>query len=105
MKFVRLFDSRFIAFAFLGENVQQHRLLLRLQKLKCPDQQRDIVPIDRPIVTQSKFLEDDARHNKGLDAFFDLMRELRYGFAGNRPNEIARFVVQMRKRWTGRDAV
>ncbi len=38
VKFVGLFNGRFVPFAFLGENVQQHRLFLRFQKLKCPDQ-------------------------------------------------------------------
>ena len=38
VKFVGLFNGRFVPFPFLGENVQQHRLVLRFQKLECPDQ-------------------------------------------------------------------
>ena len=73
-------DGRLVAFAFLGEDVQQHRLVLRLQKLEGPDEQRDVVPIDRAVVTQAEFFEDDARHEQVLDAFFDLVRELHRRF-------------------------
>jgi len=63
VKFVRLFDGRLVTFAFFGENVQQDWFLLRFQKLKCPDQQRDVVSVDRSVVTQAELLENDARHN------------------------------------------
>ena len=63
MKFVRLFDGRLVTFAFFGENVQENRFLLRFQKFKCPDQQRDVVPVDRSVVTQAELLENDAWHN------------------------------------------
>src|SRR5205814_3726518 len=105
MKFVRLFNGGLVAFAFLRENVEENRFLLGFQKLKCPDQQRDIVPINRTVVAQAQLLEDNARDNQPLYAFFDLMREFDRRFAGNRSDEIARFVVQMGKRWAGRDAV
>ena len=78
MKFIGLLESRRVSFAFLGENVQQNRLFLRFQKLKCPDEERDIVSIDRPVVTQSEFLKDDAGHQQALDAFLNFMRELRH---------------------------
>ena len=38
VKFVGLFNGRFVPFAFLRENVQQDRLFLCLQKFEGPDQ-------------------------------------------------------------------
>src|SRR5438477_246070 len=32
--------------------MQQHRLLLCFQKLKCPDEQRNIVTVNRSVITQ-----------------------------------------------------
>ncbi len=76
VKFIRLFDRRFVAFAFFRQNVKQHRLFLRFQKFKCPDQQRDIVSVDRPVITQSEFLENNARYDQAFDAFLDFVRKL-----------------------------
>src|SRR6516164_5382415 len=61
-KFVWLFNRRFVAFAFLGQNMQQHRLVLCFQKLERPNQQRHVVTVDRPVVAQSEFFKDYARH-------------------------------------------
>ena len=63
VKFVRLFNGRLIAPAFFGKNVEQNRLILRFQKLKCPNQQRDIVPIDWTVVPQPQFFENNTRHD------------------------------------------
>ena len=96
MKFIRLFDRRFVAFAFFGQNVQQHRLVLGFQEFKRADQKRDVVSVDRSVVAQSQLLEDHARDNQTFDAFLDLVRELHARFAENPFNEIPRFVVQVR---------
>ena len=75
---------------------KQHRLFLRLQKFECPDEQRNIVPVNWAVITQAQFFEDDARHEQAFDAFLDLMREVHAGFPKNRLDEIASFIVQMR---------
>ena len=74
MEFIRLLDRRFVALAFFGQNMQEHRLLLRLQKFKRADQQRDVVPINRAVIAQAEFLEDDARDKQTFNAFLDLVR-------------------------------
>ena len=61
-----LLERRLVAFAFLREDVQQDRLVLRLEKLEGPDEQRNVVPVDRAVVAQAEFLEDDARHEQVL---------------------------------------
>ena len=105
VKFVGLFNSRFVAFAFLGQNVQQHRLFLRLQKLEGPCQQRDIVAVDRSVIAQAEFFKNHARHEQTLDAFFHFVRELHAGLSENRLDEIARLIVQMRIGRIRHDAV
>ena len=47
-----------------------------LQKLEGPDEQRDVVAVDRAVITQAEFLEDDARQEQILHAFLDLVREV-----------------------------
>ena len=105
VKFVGLFNGRFVPFAFLGENVQQHRLFLRLQKLEGLCQQRDIVSIDGSVVAQTEFLENNAGYQQPLHAFFHFVRELHAGFSKNRLDEIARLIVQMRISGIRHDAV
>ena len=93
MEFIRLLERRRISLAFLSEDVKQHRLLLRLQKFKCPDEQRNVVSIDRSIIAQAELLKDDAWHDETFDAFLHFVCELNRIFAGDRPHEVARLVV------------
>ena len=76
MKLVRLGDGRLVAFALFGQDVEQHRLVLRLQKLEGLDEQRDIVPVDRAVIAQAELFEDDARHEQIFHAFLDFVREM-----------------------------
>ena len=105
VEFVRLLDRRLVAFAFLGQNVEQHRLVLRLQKFERPDEQRNVVAIDRSVITQTELLEDHARHEQAFHALLDFVRELHAGFPKDRLDEIARLLVQMRVGRVGDDAV
>src|SRR5215472_9568363 len=61
VEFIRLLKRWGVALAFLSENMQQDWFFLRFQKLECADEQRNIVPIDRAIVTQPQLFEDYAR--------------------------------------------
>ena len=76
--------------------MQQHRLVLGFQKFERPDEQRNIVAINRPVIAKSQLLKDHTRQNQTFDAFLNLVRKLHTGLAENRLNEAARFVVQMR---------
>src|ERR1700730_7642106 len=105
VKFIRLLNGRLITFAFFGQNVQQDRFILSLEKFKCANQQRNIVSINRAVVAQTQFFEDNARDDQTFNAFFDLMSEVGDGFSSDRLDESARLVVQMRVRRTSRDIV
>jgi uncharacterized lipoprotein YmbA len=96
VEFIRLLERWGVSLAFLGENVQQHRFFLRLQKFECPDEQRNIVPVNWTVITQAQFLEDDTRHEQAFDAFLHFVREVHAGFPKNRLDEIASLIVQMR---------
>ena len=54
------------------------------QEFECSNEQRNIVAIDRAVITQTELLEDHARHEQVLHAFFDLVREVQRGLAGDR---------------------
>ena len=76
--------------------MQHHRFFLRFQKLERFDQQRNIVPIDRPVITQPELFENHARHEQIFNAFLELMREMHCAFARDRFDKPARFFVQPR---------
>ena len=90
---------RLVAFALFGDDVEEHRLVLVLQKLEGLDQQRDVVAIDRTVIAQAEFLED-AR--SGTSRFFTpsstLCAKCAARFADDLFDESARLVVQMRRR-------
>ena len=81
VELVRLFQRRRVAFALLGQNVQQDRFVLRLQKLEGPDKQGNVMAIDRPVVAQAELLEHHARQQQVFDARLDFVGELCDGFA------------------------
>src|ERR1700722_11650698 len=95
MEFVRLFDSRRITSSFLGDDMQKYRLLLPFQKPKSPGQQRDIMAVDRAVVAQTEFFEDNARHKEMFHAFLDLRRKLLNELAADHFHELTRLCVQM----------
>ena len=64
VEFVRLRDRGLVAFAFLGQNMEQDRLVLRLEKFERADQQRNVVAVNRSVITQPKLFENYARHDQ-----------------------------------------
>ena len=54
MELVRLFDGRLVAFAFLGQDVQQDRLFLRLEKFESAGEKMDVVSVDRAVIAQAQ---------------------------------------------------
>ena len=75
--------------------MEQDRLILRLQKFECANEQRNIVTIDRSVVAQTELLENHTRHKQVFHAFFDLVRQVQRGLASDRPDEFARLFVQI----------
>ena len=105
MKLVRLGDGRLVALALFRQDVEQDRFVLLLQKFEGPGEQRNVVPIDRTVVTEAEFFEDDARQEKAFHAFLDLVREVQHALAGDRLDEAAGFFVQVRVGRIGHDVV
>src|ERR1700747_536734 len=105
VKFVRLRQRRRIPFPFLGNNVEQNRLLLALQKLEGTDQEGDIVPVYWSVIVQTKILKNNARQKEVLHTFFYLMGKLLCKFASNHFHELGRFLVQMTVGVVGYDPI
>src|SRR5437763_7646260 len=93
VELVGLGNGWLVAFAFLGQNMQQHRLILRLEKFKGFDEQRNIVSIDGTVVAQSKLLEDDAWYQMVLYAFLNIVRQVSSRLPGDGFHETPRFRV------------
>ena len=105
VEFVRLVEGRLVALALFREDVEQDRLVLRLQELEGPDEQRDVVAVDRAVVAEAELLEDDARQEQVLHAFLDLVRELQHALAADRLDKAAGLFVQVRVGRMGGDVV
>ena len=95
MKFVRLGNRRGIPLALLGDNVKQNRFVLPLEKLKGLNQQRNIMPINRPIIAETQIFKDHAWQDEVFDALFDLMNQLLCESATNHFHELCSLFVQM----------
>ena len=96
VKFVGLLQRGRVAFAFRGEDVQEHGLVLRFQELESAFEQRDIVPVDGAVVAQAEFLEDDAREQQIFHAGLDLVREVDCELSTDRLDELRGLFVQVR---------
>src|SRR5271165_2508981 len=95
MKFVRLGQGGRIALTLLRDDVEQNWFVLPLQKLKGLNEQRNIMPVDRSIITESKILKNDAWQNKVLNALFDLVNKLLCESATDHFHELGGLFVQM----------
>ena len=105
VEFVRLGDRGLVAFSFLRQDVEQHRLVLALEELESFHEQRNVVAVDRAVITQAQLLENHAGHEQVLHAFLDLVRELDRAPAGDRFDETPRLVVQSGVGRVGDDVV
>ena len=74
--------------------MKQHRLVLRLKKFERTDEQRNVVPVNRSVITQPELFKDHAGQEEILHAFFEPMRELDGALARDRFDEPARLVVE-----------
>ena len=61
-----MMDRRFQPLAFLGEHVDQHGDVAMLRELQILGEGLEIMPVDWPQITQSKFLEQGRLHEEVL---------------------------------------
>src|SRR5262249_50806254 len=81
------------------------RFVLRFQKFECPDEQRNVMSIDWPVITQAELLENDTRDEQSFYALLNFMRKLRNGFARNGLDETPGLLMKMSERGAGDDSV
>src|SRR5205085_299257 len=105
MELVRLGDRRFVALSLLGQDVEQDRLVLALEKFEGLDQEWNVMAIDRPVIAQAQFFKDYARQEQVLHALLEFVGELDRALAGNRFNKAPGLVVQTGIGWVRDDVV
>ena len=105
VEFVGPLERRCVAFAFLGEDVQQDGLVLCFEELEGPNEQRGVVAVDGAVVAQAQLVENHARE----DEIFNPLLHLFAQGAGHPPahalDEFGRFFVQLEVGRVGRDLV
>ena len=70
-----VFFRRFVAAAFLGDDVEQGRSLLVANHLQVFAHQPNIMPIDRSDVAETELFEEHAADHPRLNPFFDLREQ------------------------------
>ena len=75
--------------------MEEDWLILAFKKLESSSQHRDIMAINRPVITESEFFENHAGDEKIFDALLDFVSEVKRSFARDRLDEAACFLVQM----------
>src|SRR5258707_149346 len=105
MEFVRLCQGRGVSFSLFREDMQDHRFVLRLEKLEGAIQWRDVVSIDGAVISQPEILEDHTWSKEVLDAGFDLVREVAGLLAREPLDELPRFLMQVGEGGVGNDAI
>ena len=95
VEFLRMIQGGLVTFAFLGQNVKHHRHVAGLGIFQRTDEQRQIVSVNRPQITQSHFLENQAAAVAAAPVGFHLLRVLFHGDFGKGALEgLLRFVAQ-----------
>ena len=57
MELAGIVEGGLVAAALLGDDVEDDRLVLRLQELEGLDEQRQVVAVDRAVVAEAELLE------------------------------------------------
>ena len=95
MEFFLPVERRLKAAPFLGKDVEQHRMVHRLEKLECFDQQRKIMSVDRPEVFQPELLKENGGPQHALGRFFGPTHHFDRSFPTYALDEPGRTVVQV----------
>ena len=105
MKLLLLLQRRLEAASLLRNRVQQHGLVLALQELEGFNQQRQVVPIQRPVVAEAELLEQHARPDQSFGCLFRLARHVPDRLAAKPLQQSGRAIVQSRDRRIGHNLV
>ena len=103
VEFAGIVEGRGVAAAFFGDDVQDHRLFLRLEELKGLNEQRDVVPVDGAVVADAEFVEERAaigwrltlRQQDVFGVVFDLLNDAARVFAEHELEQLASFLMQV----------
>ena len=96
MKLPWIRDSRLVAAALFGNDMEHHRFVDGFQMLECFHQQADIMTVDRPVITHAEFLEKDVGEQQILRALLDLVGKIAHRLAGDFLHKIGGLVAHRR---------
>ncbi len=105
MKFLLLVERGLEAASLLRDGVQQDRALLRLEELKCFDEQTDVVAIERTVIGEPKLLKKHRGPQHALGCFFRLAHHVPGGLAAEFFEQAGRGIVQIGVALVGDDLV
>ena len=103
VELARIFERGFVATALLRDDVQEHGLVAVLEELEGLDQQRQIVAVNRAVVTHAEFLKDHrgggrwllgGGKDEALGALFHLAGEATDDLAAELLDELRRLQMQ-----------
>ena len=95
VKFVRLFKSGPVAFAFLGQDVEDDRVGLGFEKFKCFGEEGGVVSVDRAVIPDPEVFENHAGGEQVFEPDFGLVSELAGAFSTDPLDELGGLVVKV----------
>ena len=95
VKLLYLLERRLEAASLLRQNVQQNRHLLALKELERPNQQLEVVAIQRTVVVEAKLLEQHRRPQQALRCLLGFPYNFRGSFAAEAFDQSARSRMQV----------
>jgi hypothetical protein len=94
MEFVGFGDRRLVAFSLFGQDVQENRLVLALEKLERLRQQGNVMAVNRTVITEAQLFENHAGQEQVLHPLLDFVGELDRAATRDRFDETPGLIVQ-----------
>ena len=88
-------ERRGVAFALLGQDVEDDRVVLGLQKFERLGEEGGVVPVDRAVIPDAEILEDHAGGKEVFQPDLGLVREFAGAFSGDPLDELRGLVVEV----------
>ena len=105
VEFTGVIEGGLVAPTFFGDDVEDDRVVLLFEELEGSDQGADIVAIDRAVVAESEFFEEDAGDDEVFRAFLDPAGEFAEPLPGDFFEEAGGAIVEVFVGRAGRNAV
>ena len=105
VKFFLPVERRLVAAALLCQHVEQHGVVLRLEKLEGLNQEGNVMPVEWAVVMQAKLLEEDGGPQHAFGGLFGAARHFDGRLAADLLDDAVGLVVQILVVLVGDDSV